>query len=225
MKVIPSFVVFEGGDGCGTSTQLELLRRRFAGAPEGGACGESPRGESRGKLPVLHGTSEPTGGPVGTLIREALGGRLTLRPETLARLFSADREEHLFGREGIVERCARGELVVCDRYALSSLAYQSITCGEELPLLLNRDFPCPELLLYFDLDPDIAVKRMENRRERENIEYRDFQVKVRERYQDLLPRYAQRGTRIVTIDASGNPEKVAEDLWSTLKEMPIFANR
>jgi dTMP kinase len=162
---------------------------------------------------------------VGALIREALGGRLTLRPETLARLFSADRGEHLFGSDGIVERCDRGELVVCDRYVLSSLVYQSITCGEELPLLLNRDFPYPELLLYFDLDPDIAVKRLENRREREIFEYRDFQVKVRERYRDLLPRYALGGTRIVTLDASGSPEKVAEDLWSALKEMPIFANR
>jgi dTMP kinase len=176
-------------------------------------------------LPVLHAASEPTGGPVGALIREALGGRLILRPETLARLFSADREEHLFGRDGIVERCGRGELVVCDRYVLSSLAYQSITCGEELPLLLNRDFPCPELLLYFDLDPDIAVKRLENRREREIFEYRDFQVKVRKGYRNLLPRYALGGTRIATLDASGNPEKVAEDLWRLLKEMPIFANR
>jgi dTMP kinase len=217
MKVIPSFVVFEGGDGSGTSTQLDLLRRRFAAPPEGG--------ESRGGLPILHGTFEPTGGPVGALIREALGGRLSLRPETLARLFSADREEHLFGRDGIVERCGRGELVVCDRYVLSSLVYQSITCGEELPLLLNRDFPRPELLLYFDLDPDIALQRMENRREREIFEYRDFQVKVRERYRDLLPRYAQGGTRIAAIDASQGPEKVAEDLWSVLKEMPILANR
>ncbi|MDR1247692.1 MAG: dTMP kinase [Treponema sp.] len=215
MKVIPNFVVFEGGDGCGTSTQLDLLRRRFAAAEEG----------APGGLPVLHGTSEPTRGPVGALIREALGGKLTLRPETLARLFSADREEHLFCREGVVERCGRGELVVCDRYVLSSLAYQSIACGEDLPLLLNQDFPPPELLLYFDLDPDIAVKRMEKRREREIFEYRDFQVQVRERYLGLLPRYARGGTRIVTIDASQGPEKVAEDLWSALKEMPIFVNR
>jgi dTMP kinase len=217
MKVIPSFVVLEGGDGCGTSTQLDLLRRRFAETPE--------PGEGRRELPVLSAVSEPTGGPVGALIREALGGRLVLRPETLARLFSADREEHLFGRDGIVERCGRGELVVCDRYVLSSLVYQSITCGEELPLLLNRDFPYPELLLYFDLDPDIAAQRLETRREREIFEYRDFQVKVREGYRSLLPRYARGGTRIVTLDASQSPEKVAEDLWSALKEMPILVNR
>jgi dTMP kinase len=106
MKIIPNFVVLEGGDGSGTSTQMALLRRRFE---------EESSGQGSGKLPVLHATAEPTGGPVGSLIREVLRGKQPLRPETLARLFSADRQEHLFGAEGIVERCARGELVVCDR--------------------------------------------------------------------------------------------------------------
>jgi dTMP kinase len=219
MNIIPSFVVFEGGDGSGTSTQLALLSRRFAAQAPG------PAEARRGEAPVLHATAEPTRGPVGSLIREALGGKRPLQPETLARLFSADRQEHLFGPEGIVERCARGELVVCDRYVPSSLAYQGITCGDELPLLLNRDFPGPELLLYFDLDPDIAAQRMEHRREREIFEYRDFQIEVRRRYRELLPRYAGEGVRTVTIDASGSPEKVAEDVWSALRELPILTGR
>jgi dTMP kinase len=219
MSIIPNFVVFEGGDGSGTSTQLELLRRGFAGQTP------SPAGVSREDLPVLHATAEPTGGPVGALIRQALGRKQPLQPETLARLFSADRQEHLFGPGGIVERCARGELVVCDRYVPSSLVYQGITCGEDLPLLLNRDFPRPELLLYFDLDPDIAAKRMENRGEKEIFEYRDFQVQVRRRYQELLPRYARSDIRLATIDASQSPEKVAEELWSALRKLPIFTVR
>jgi dTMP kinase len=214
MNIIPNFVVFEGGDGSGTSTQLAMLRRRFSGP----APGESA-------LPVLCATAEPTGGPVGALIREALGGKLTLQPETLARLFSADRQEHLFGPGGIVDRCGRGELVVCDRYVPSSLVYQGVTCGEDLPLLLNRDFPRPELLLYFDLDPDIAAKRRENRGRREIFEYRDFQVQVRRRYRELLPRYARTDIRSATIDASQDPQKVAEEVWSALREMPIFTVR
>jgi dTMP kinase len=217
MNIIPNFVVFEGGDGSGTSTQMALLRRRFA---DPAASGEERRG-----LPVLCATAEPTGGPVGALIREALGGKLALRPETLARLFSADRQEHLFGPGGIVERCGRGEMVVCDRYVPSSLVYQGVTCGEDLPLLLNRDFPCPELLIYFDLDPDIAAKRLESRGEREIFEYRDFQVEVRRRYRELLPRYAGGDIRSVTLDASQSPEKVAEDVWSALTKLPIFTMR
>jgi dTMP kinase len=223
MSIIPNFVVFEGGDGSGTSTQMALLRRRFAG--QAGLPGPAASGESRRELPVLHSAAEPTGGPVGALIRETLGGRLSLTPETLARLFSADRQEHLFGPGGIAERCARGELVVCDRYVPSSLVYQGITCGEELPLALNRDFPCPELLVYFDLDPDIAARRLESRPEREIFEYRDFQVAVRRRYLELLPRYALGGVRIVTLDASQSPEKVERDLWSALGELPILTGR
>ena len=217
MNIIPNFVVFEGGDGSGTSTQMDLLRRRFA---DPAASRESP-----GTLPVLCATAEPTTGPVGALIREALGGRLPLMPETLARLFSADRQEHIFGPGGIVERCGRGELVVCDRYVPSSLVYQGATCGEDLPLLLNRDFPCPELLIYFDLDPDIAAERMANRGGREIFEYRDFQVEVRRRYRELLPRYARGDIRSVTLDASQSPEKVAEDVWSALAKLPIFTMR
>jgi dTMP kinase len=161
---------------------------------------------------------------VGALIREALGGR-PLLPETLARLFSADRQEHLFGPGGIVERCGRGELVVCDRYVPSSLVYQGITCGEDLPLALNRDFPRPGLILYFDLDPDLAARRIANRGEREIFEYREFQVEVRRRYRELLPRYAGEDARAVTIDASGSPEKVAEDVWRALQELPIVRGR
>jgi dTMP kinase len=220
MKVIPNFVIFEGGDGSGTSTQLDLLRRDFARRTEapGPAAGENPR-------PVLHLTAEPTGGPVGALIREALGGRRPLLPETLARLFAADRQEHLFGPGGIVERCSREELVVCDRYVPSSLVYQGVACGEELPQLLNRGFPRPGLILYFDLDPDLAAERLARRREREIFEYRDFQVEVRRRYRELLPRYAGEDVRAITIDASASPEKVAEEVWSALKELPIVRGR
>jgi dTMP kinase len=199
---------------------MALLRDRFAGPAAAPGSGQSGL-----TLPVLCATAEPTGGPIGALIREALGGKRPLLPETLARLFSADRQEHLFGPGGIVERCRRGELVVCDRYVPSSLAYQGAACGEDLPRLLNRDFPRPELLLYFDLDPDIAAKRLENRGEREIFEYRDFQVEVRRRYLELLPRYAGEGVRTVTIDASQGPQKVAEDLWGALTELPIFTKR
>ncbi|MDR2739559.1 MAG: dTMP kinase [Treponema sp.] len=205
MIIIPNFIVFEGGDGSGTSTQMNLLRRRF-----------SP------SMPVLHSTAEPTEGPVGRLIRKALGGKLPLRAETLARLFSADRQEHLYGPGGIAEHCGRGELVLCDRYVLSSLVYQGITCGEELPLVLNRDFPGPELLFFFDVDPDIAAKRLENRAEKEIFEHRDFQVQVRRRYRELLPWYTGEGVKTVIIDASQSPEKVEEDVWRWIEKMPIF---
>ncbi|MDR0645404.1 MAG: dTMP kinase [Treponema sp.] len=189
VEIVKKFVVFEGGDGSGTSTQLELLR-----------------GKSR-----VWTTYEPTDGPIGRIIRDALRGETALRPETMARLFAADRTEHLFAKNGVIERCNRGETVVSDRYVLSSLVYQGILCGD-LPFNLNKDFPLPELLFFFDIDSQTAVRRMENRPVREIYEYLEFQELVRERYKTLTPRWQQQGVRVVVIDASKPIEAVAREV-------------
>jgi dTMP kinase len=206
MIIIHNFAVFEGGDGTGTTTQLALLGKRFA---------EPGR-------PPLYATVEPTDGPIGVLIRQILKGEVTARPETTARLFAADRNEHLYGPEGIVERCGRGELVVSDRYVPSSLVYQGISCGEDLPTALNEAFPAPELLIFFDLDSETALRRIQARTGRDIYEYPDFQRKVRSRYKALLPRYEDAGVRVETIDASLPPEEVAEQVWRAVLKMPIM---
>jgi dTMP kinase len=215
--LIRNFVVFEGGDGSGTSTQLDFLRCRVSGSLRRGGTLSFP-----GALPFLHTSFEPTDGPVGRLIRSALKGEIPLGPETLARLFAADRGEHLYAPEGILARAERGELVVCDRYVPSSLVYQSIECGEDLPLELNRAFPVPELLLFFDLDPQTAAGRIKDRKEKEIYEYLAFQIQVRERYRLLLPRFADAGVRVETIDSSKSVDDVAEDVWSAIEKMPIL---
>ncbi|MCL2128288.1 MAG: dTMP kinase, partial [Treponema sp.] len=103
MEILSNFAVFEGGDGSGTSTQLALLGQKLGG--------------NGGKGPVFYPTFEPTDGPIGLLIRSALKNEAVMRPQTVARLFSADRGEHLYSPGGIIERCRRGELVISDRYA------------------------------------------------------------------------------------------------------------
>ncbi|MDR1636165.1 MAG: dTMP kinase [Treponema sp.] len=213
MEMLQNFVIFEGGDGSGTTTQLEFLRRRFAS----GEGGENPAA-----FPVLFATAEPTAGPVGLLIRSALKGEIKLKGETLARLFAADRGEHLYGPGGILERAGRGELVVSDRYAPSSLVYQGLECGEELPHALNAPFPVPELILFFDLDPAIAAERIRNRPDRDIYEYLDFQIRVRERYRALLPEFARRGSRVETIDAAQSPGEVGRAIWGAILKMPIL---
>jgi dTMP kinase len=217
MGIIRNFVIFEGGDGSGTTTQMELLRRRFASGKEGGQTGKPPAA-----YPPLFTTMEPTSGPVGRLIRSALKGEIKLRGETLARLFAADRGEQRAGAGGVLERTGRGELVVSDRYIPSSLVYQGLDCGEELPRALNAAFPVPELILFFDLDPAIASERIKNRPDREIYEYLDFQIRVRERYRALLPEFAGQGSRVETIDAAQSPEEVAGALWGAILKMPII---
>ncbi|MDR2494179.1 MAG: dTMP kinase [Spirochaetaceae bacterium] len=207
MRVIRNFVAFEGGDGSGKSTQLRLLSRIFSSRPE---------------LPPLHPTFEPTDGPVGRFIRSALRREPPLQPETLARLFAADRNEHLYGHDGILARIERGELVVCDRYILSSLIYQGITCGKDLPRELNKSFPLPEALVFFDLDPCLAVRRLGTRAERDPYETVAFQAQVREAYCAALPGYAAAGVRVAVLDASAPEEEVAAALWREMRKLPIL---
>ncbi|MCL1836155.1 MAG: dTMP kinase [Treponema sp.] len=208
MEILRNFAVFEGGDGSGTSTQLSILEQKFA--------------KNIKNSPVFYPTYEPTGGKIGQLIRSALKKELVLQPDALAMLFAADRSEHLFAAGGVYSRCRHGELVVCDRYIPSSLVYQGIECGEALPRSLNSSFPAPELLFFFDVDPETAMDRLKQRPSLEMYERIDFQKKVRERYQNLLGEYRSAGIRVEIIDASQDVEKVAEDVWSALLKMPIF---
>ncbi|MDR1898831.1 MAG: dTMP kinase [Treponema sp.] len=205
MELLRNFVVFEGGDGSGTTTQLRLLEKRLGGG-----------------RPRLFTTFEPTEGAVGRLVRSVLKGEPALRPETLARLFAADRNEHLYGAGGILEHLGQGELVVCDRYVPSSLVYQGLECGDEVPGALNAGFPVPELIVFFDLDPEIARERLRDRPALEIFEYLEFQIKVRNRYRELLPRFRDQGVRVEEIDAARSPEEVAREVWRALQKMPIM---
>ena len=208
MEILKNFVVFEGLDGSGTTTQIGLLEEFFL--------------QNRFSLPPFYKTFEPTNGSIGKLIRSALRKEIVLAPKTIAMLFAADRNEHIYGEERIAERCSRGELVVSDRYLPSSLVYQGITCGDEFPALINQGFPGPELLLFFDIDPETAINRITGREYTEIYEYLEFQTLVRQRYIALLPHLSEQGVRVETIDASFPPEKVAREVWEAIEKMPIM---
>ncbi len=191
--VLRRFVVFEGLDGAGTTTQLKRV--------------EAALGSAR----IPHWTTfEPTNLPTGRLVRQVLRGEVEARPETLARLYSADRHEHLYGPGGVLERLGRGELVVSDRYIFSSLAYQGVACGPDLPRLLNSGFPLPELLVFFDLPATVSMGRVDGRGEREIFDTLPFQEKVRRTYEESLSEFADSGVKILRIDATKSIEAVTE---------------
>jgi dTMP kinase len=206
MEIIPNFVVFEGGDGSGTSTQLSMLSNRL---------------KKTGK-PVFFPTSEPTERQIGKIIRSALKKEIFLKPETLAMLFSADRNEHLHGQDGILTHTNSGELAISDRYVLSSLVYQGIECGDELPAFLNSRFGAPELTIFFDIEPETALARMKDRESLEIYEYLEFQEKVRQKYKSEIDKYRKNGARVEIIDASKTAAEVADQVWSIVSVMPIF---
>ena len=223
MEILKNFAVFEGIDGSGTTTQLNTLGTFFhpRETPASHFLAAEPAATYL-SLPPFYKTFEPTDGIIGKIIRSGLRKETVLRPETIAFLFAADRNEHLYGPGAVAERCNRGELVVSDRYVPSSLVYQGITCGEELPAKLNRDFPGPELLIFFDLDPETAQNRIASRDHKEIYEELDFQVQVRQRYKALLPWFGDQGVRVEIIDASPPPDEVAREVWRVIQKMPIL---
>jgi dTMP kinase len=203
MQIISNFAVFEGADGSGTTTQLSLLAERI-------------------EKPAFFPTFEPTDGQIGKLIRSALKKEIKFKPETLAMLFSADRNEHLYSSGGILEYAEKGCLVVSDRYVLSSLVYQGIECGDNLPNVLNMQFPAPEVTIFLDIEPEIALGRMKGRSSLEIYEYREFQEKVHKKYISLIDDYRLKGARVEIVDAGKSVQEVANQVWSIISSMPIF---
>lgn len=139
------FVVLEGLDGSGTTTQSKRLVSWL---------------EQKGVR--AHVTAQPSSGPIGTQIRQILTGRLRGRGgpferRALALLFAADRLDHL---DAVIEpELARGGVVVSDRYLLSSLAYQGLDAKVEWVANINAMARPPDCTLFLQVRPEVALKR------------------------------------------------------------------
>ncbi|MBQ3837944.1 MAG: dTMP kinase [Treponema sp.] len=203
--ILEKFVVFEGIDGAGTSTQMRLLAERDSG-----------------KKIVF--TAEPTERPTGKFLRQILAGKEKVSPQTAAYLFAADRAEHLWGQGGIVDQTKNGLTVVSDRYLFSNLAYQGVTCGEDLPKTLNSPFPLPQLLFFFDISAQKSLERVEKRGEAKEIyENEKFLNDTASRYRAIIDQYKKlenSGMRIVELDATLPKEKISDLIWKEI--LPII---
>ena len=207
--ILKNFVVFEGLDGTGTTSQIRLLQEAFA---------------SRGQKDTVCFTCEPTDGSIGKLIREALSGAAGFDAQTIAYLFGADRCEHIYGKEGILAQLKAGKAVFSDRYLFSSLAYQGLAAGKKLAQTINAPFPLPEYLFFFDLPAKTAMERIEKRNiPREIYEKEAFQKKVADEYQTIFRYYAETvpDMRIIRIDASKTIAEIHENIWSIVCNLPI----
>ncbi len=206
------FVSLEGGEGTGKSTQAALLAERVT---------------ALGRRVLL--TRQPGGTPLGERVRELLVRTSDDPPGPLAELFlyAADRAHHVATR--IRPALQAGQVVVCDRYADATLAYQGSgrRLSREVVQRVNElaaGGVWPDRTVVLDLPPEDGVRRSlerqaggghpaEERFEREHLE---FHLRVREGYRRLA---AEHPDRVFEVDARGTPGEVAGRVWAVVQDL------
>jgi len=202
------FIVFEGIDGSGKSTQIQNISKRL-----------------KAQDLKLYTTFEPTDGPVGSLIRQMLTGEIKTDQRTIASLFAADRTDHLTNQKnGIKQKIDQGEMVLCDRYYFSSYAYHAQYIDLDWVIhinSLNAEILKPDLTIFIDVDPDICIERIKQSRSQfEMYEKIDVMKKVRANYFkafDILKDKEQ----IVVINGNTSLDKVEDAILNEINKFGI----
>lgn len=201
------FIVFEGIDGAGKTTQVTLLAERL---------------RAEGKTVFV--TAEPTGMPSGKLLREALGGKIKRSECEMAVMFVADRIAHnIHETDGIVALVESGAYVICDRYYYSTLAYQGQSTDYGWVKSMNLSCPeirRPDICIYLDLTPEQSLARISKGRESVEIyENVETLTKVRKTFHAIIDDLRSEGDRIVTVNADRTPEEIAEEIYRYCAEI------
>jgi len=183
LKKNVTFIVLEGLDGAGTSTQCALLVEWL---------------QQLGHQVIA--TREPTDGPWGQQARHALRGDISLSPLSLAFTFMADRAHHLIE---LRERSVPGTVIISDRYFFSYLAYQQTDSSKSPEWFLKtvEPLPLPDLTVFLDVPPAVCVARMQQRSSQiERFEQLTMLERIDGAYRRIFIVYAQQGYNIVNID-------------------------
>jgi dTMP kinase len=211
------FIVIEGVDGAGTTTQARILCERLRAL----------------RVPV-HLSAEPSGGPVGALLRQALKRRVVaagpgvgqpLGWSTMGLLFAADRMDHLAAE--LLPNLDEGVTVVCDRYYHSSVAYQSLAGGGAAAIswlrAINAQARRPDLTIVLDSPAELAAQRRRDRGGSAEIYDGDaFQQQLADFYGGLERHFPDES--IVHVSSAGSIEEVASRVLSaaeTLLRSPV----
>ncbi|OVE75406.1 dTMP kinase [bacterium E08(2017)] len=206
-----NFITFEGSDGCGKSTQLNILKTRL----ESAGCN-------------VISTREPGGTPVGESIRDVLqhdssGHGMSSMTEIF--LFEASRAEHV--EAVIAPALSDGTWVLCDRFADSTTVYQGYGRGIDLELLeeLNSKATAgltPDMTIILDLDLEAGAERLAKRLsengekpDRLESESLEFRKKIVNGYRKLAEANPE---RCCLIDAAGELEQVSERIWAEVEQ-------
>lgn len=198
-QIFQNLVVFEGLDGSGTTTQMQLLAEK---------CDR--------ELRSCRATFEPTDKPIGRLVRAVLKKQIVTTPLALAMLYAADREDHLYNPiYGMVSEMEKGKLVICDRYIYSSLAYQGVECPLEKVRELNQ-FPAPQYLFFIDTPVDECIRRIASRGgDAELFDRHEFLEKVKSNYEQLFSELDEE-VKFYRLDGMQSKEEIAAEIQKVL---------
>ena len=202
------FIVIEGIDGSGHTTQAKLLKDFLI--KKGWQARQNFPKENLGGQAVL--TKEPTlDSDAGKKIKEILEKKIKSDALRLQKLFTEDREEHL--KNKIIPALKQGKVVISDRYCFSSFAY-GVSDGVDLDKLIkmNEDFLLPDLTIILKVNPEICLKRIEKRgEEKELFEKKEKLAKVWENYKMLPNKFKN----IYIVDG----EKPIEEVFHQIKNL------
>ena len=199
------FITLEGGDGSGKSTQIRNIEKYFT---------------EKG-LAVTH-TREPGGPRISEKLREILldTGNTEMEAVTEMLIYAASRAQHV--RETVIPALERGEIVICDRFVDSSIAYQAY--GRKLGDMVaevNKYATgglSPDLTIWLDIDPETGKARASGDKgpDRLDLESSDFHARVREGYRHIAETEPERFRR---IDATGTIEEIKDKIYACLEEL------
>jgi len=190
------FIVFEGLDGSGQSTQAQLLKDYL---------------EKDKKVSAVL-TKEPTNEPpIGVLIRQILKKEISVSPAALQLLFCADRSEHL---EKIIKPALEeNKYVISDRYFYSTIAYGSLGLNTDWLIEVNKPFLSPDIVFLLKVRPQVCMERIDkNRAKREFFEESEKLKKVWQTYEIL----SQKFSNIKIVDGEKNIEEVFKEVKSKI---------
>jgi len=201
------FIVFEGIDGSGKTTQIKNIAARLSEI-----------------LPnEVNTTFEPSDGPVGKLIRKMLAGQIETDQRTIASLFAADRTDHLLDRKnGICRKLAMGNIVLCDRYYFSSYAYHAQHMDLRWVIQansLNAEILRPDLNIFIDVEPEVCFDRiMANRTSFDMYEKKDILEAVRANYFKAFE-ILKHDEKIIIIDGNRSLKQVEDSVFDAVMHL------
>lgn len=196
------FIVLEGIDGSGLSTQSQCLKTLL---------------ESEYGLQTVS-AKEPSDGPFGSVIRQVLSDRLNgIDSRSLALLFAADRIDH--GHNKLIPALRQGKYVVCDRYLWSSLAYQGRDIDFSWLETINK-FACkPDLTIFIRVRPEVSLERITGSRLKTEIfEKLEILEEVYQNYIKIFKEWQNSGKKVVAIDGEQSKKKVTEEIKKVMAD-------